>query len=87
MEFTPSPKKKHSPSPVKEEPKKASPAPKKASPSPKKTSPGEGTPSSSTPGLKRGGSGYRGYLNRAPPQALGSKEIPVVCMIYCKVCF
>ncbi len=80
MEFIPSPKKKHSPSPSKEEAKKTSPSPKKFSPERKKASPvEEGTPSSSTPGLKRGGSGYRGYLNRAPPQALGSKEIPVVC--------
>ncbi len=67
---------KQSPSSRKEETKKASPEPKKTSPG------GEGTPSSSTPGLKRGVSGYRGYLKRAPPQALGSKEIPVVCIFW-----
>ncbi|KAL4217963.1 replication factor C subunit 1 [Mactra antiquata] len=41
--------------------------------SPKKPSPVK-TDSESTPGQK--GSGYRSYLNRAAPQALGSKEIP-----------
>ncbi len=57
----------------------AVPSPRTTSSPRKQAAEAGGTPGGGTPQLKRGGgSQYRGYLNRAGPQALGSKEIPEV---------
>ena len=67
-------------SPVKSPPKPATPSPKKVPQ--KKTTPAAASDTDGTPRLKRGGSNYRGYLARAGPQALGSKEIPEVSKLF-----
>ena len=35
-----------------------------------------------TPNVPKKGGGFRAYLNREAPKALGSKEIPVVNMMF-----